>query len=52
MGYKSNEFKEVKWSINYLKSELDSINNREADTYDGNDNDFSGNKGDHGKRQR
>ena len=32
MGFKSDEFKEVKWIINSLKSQLDSFNGRESDT--------------------
>ena len=41
MGYKSGEFKEVKWIINYLKSQLDSVNDRESYTDDGKYNDSS-----------
>ena len=48
----SNEFKEVKWSINYLKSQLDSVKNREAETDDGKGPDSSEKEGDHGKSQR
>ena len=35
MGSKSDAIKGVKWIINSLKSQLDSINDREADTDDG-----------------
>ena len=52
MGSKSGEFKEVKWSINSLKSQIDSVNNCEADTDDAKDPDSSDKEGDHGKRQR
>ena len=41
MGSKGDEFKEVKFSINSLKSQLDSVNNREAETDDGKDPDSS-----------
>ena len=51
MGSKGDEFKEVKFSINSLKSQLDSVNNREAETDDGKDPDSSKEEGDHGKRQ-
>ena len=34
MGYKNNDFKEVKFSINFLNIQLDSDKYREADTYD------------------
>ena len=34
MGYNSDEFKEVKWSINSLKIQLDSVKEPEADTYE------------------
>ena len=52
MGYKSNEFKEVKWIINSLKSQLDSVNHCEAGTDDGKYYDSYEKEEDHGKRQR
>ena len=52
MGTKTIEFKEVKWSINSLKSQLDSVNDRESDTYCGKNPDSSKKEGNHKKRQR
>ena len=52
MGSKSGELKEVKWSINSLKIQLDSINNHEADTDDGNYPNFYEKEGNYEKRQR
>ena len=49
--YKSDEFKEVKWIINSIKSQLDSVNNCEADTDDGKDPDSSDKEVNHDKRQ-
>ena len=42
----------MKWSINSLKSQLDSVNEREADTDDVKDLDSSDKEGNHEKRQR
>ena len=33
MGSNSDDLKEVNWIINYVKIELDSFKNREADIY-------------------
>ena len=52
MGYNRKGFKEVKWSINSLKSQLDSVNNSEADTDDGKDPKSSEKEGDHENKQR
>ena len=35
MGSKSDDIKEVKWSINSFNSKLDSVNEHTADTDDG-----------------
>ena len=51
MGSKSDDLKEVKRSINSLKSQLDYVNDREAETDDGKDPDSSGEEGNHEKRQ-
>ena len=42
----------MKWSINSLNIQLDSDNDREAETDDGKDPESSGKEGDHGERQR
>ena len=52
MGSNIDEFKEVKWSINYLTSKLDSANDRKDDSDDGKYTDSSEKEGDHGNRQR
>ena len=52
MVSKSDEIKEVKWSINYFKSQLDSVNDREDDTNGGKYPDSSEKEGNHGKRNR
>ena len=51
MGAKSNEFKEVKWSIKSLKSQIDYVNAREADTDYGKYPDSYEKEGEHGKRK-
>ena len=51
MVSKSDEIKEVKWSINYFKSQLDSVNDREANTDDGKDSDSYDKEGNHEKIQ-
>ena len=52
MGYNRDEFKEVKRIINSLKSQIDSVNNRDADTDDGKYPDSYDKEGEHGKMQR
>ena len=50
MGSKRYEFKEVKWIIKYLKSQLDSISDPEADTDGGKYPDSFLKEGNHEKR--
>ena len=52
MGYKSDELKEVKWSINSLITQLEHVRNREDYTDDGKYPDSSEKEGDHGNMQR
>ena len=44
--------KKMKWSINPLKIQLDSVNDYEADTDDGKDPESSEKEGNQGKKQR
>ena len=52
MGSKSDELKEVKCSINFIKIQLDSVNNRYADTDDIKYHESYDNEENHGKIQR
>ena len=51
MGTKNNDLKELNCIINSLKSQLDSVNDREANTDDGKDSDSYDKEGNHEKIQ-
>ena len=51
MGSKIYEFKGIEWNIKSLKRQLYSVNNHEADIYDGKYSYSSDMEGNHEKRQ-